>query len=232
MKYREGKMVHLVKSFNYEIKGLDPPKGIVQFYANSFDKKDSDNDIIIRGAFKKTLRENFKRIRHLLDHWESVGVPISIKEDSFGLLTESQLIMGKQIGQETFEEYKVYAELGNTMEHSIRLDIVKFDEDRESKTRTIREAKLWDVSTITKWGANEWTPQVALKQFDTIDKAVKGLELLLKGRFQDDKLEQIEITLNKLKSLISDEPLSTQEGNEPIDVINQFRDGLKLLKDG
>jgi len=217
----------IYKSLNYEIKDLDGPQGIVTFYANSFDKKDSDGDIIIKGSFKKTLKENFKRIRHLLNHYDSIGVPISIKEDNFGLLVQSQLIMGKQIARETFEEYKVYAELENTMEHSIRLDIVKFDEDRESETRIIREAKLWDVSTIDKWGANQWTPQLALKQFDSVEDAIKTLELLLKGRFSEDRLENIEQALNTLKSLIN-EPHSTQD-DEPID-INVMLDKYELFK--
>ena len=224
----EGKKMNIYKSLNYEIKDLDGPQGIVTFYANSFDKKDSDGDIIIKGSFKKTLKENFKRVRHLLNHYDSIGVPISIKEDTFGLLVQSQLIMGKQIARETFEEYKVYAELGNSMEHSIRLDIVKFDEDKESETRIIREAKLWDVSTIDKWGANQWTPQLALKQYGTIEDTIKTLELLLKGRFSEDRLEQIEQTLNTLKSLINDEPHSTQDG-EPID-INVMLEKYELFK--
>lgn len=222
----------MIKSLDYEIKDLDGPKGIVTFYASSFDKEDSDGDTIVRGAYKKTLKENFKRIRHLLDHWDSVGVPMTIKEDSFGLLVQSQLIMGKQLGYELFEEYKVYAELGNTMEHSVRINPIKMEEDRQNNSRILREVKLWDVSSITRWGANEDTPQGPLKHFKSIEETIKGLELLLKGRFSDERLESMEDNLNKLKSLISDEPLSTQEGNEPIDVINQFRDGLKLLKDG
>lgn len=222
----------LIKGFDYEVKDLDGPKGIVTFYASSFDKQDSDGDTIVRGAYRKTIKENFKRIRHLLDHWDSVGVPISIKEDSFGLLVQSQLIMGKQLGSELFEEYKVYAELGNTMEHSVRINPIKMEEDRETNTRIMREVKLWDVSSITRWGANEDTPQGPLKGFKSIDEQIQFLEAMLKGRFQDDKLIQIENTLNSLKSLISDEPsFDTQEADKPT-AIGVFWDGLNFLNDG
>ena len=221
------KMEKKIKYLDYQIKDLDEPKGIVQFYANSFDKKDDDGDIIVKGAFKKTLQENEQRIKHLLDHDTSIGVTKSISEDSFGLDVVSQMIMKKQAGRETFEEYIVYASLNKSMEHSIRISDMKSEEDKDREARIIKEARLWDVSTITKWGANQWTPQGIIKKFKSISDAIEALELMLKGKFSEEKLKNIDKVLSKLKSLI-DEPPSTQI-DEPID-INAMLNECELFK--
>jgi len=52
------------KAFDYEIKELTG-EGLVTFYANAFNNLDSDGDISMPGSFKKTLKENGKRLRHL-----------------------------------------------------------------------------------------------------------------------------------------------------------------------
>ena len=217
------------KDFDYEIKGLDEQKGIVEFYANSFNNKDSDGDIIEKGAFEKSIKENFKRIRHLLNHEKSIGVPIEMKEDSFGLLVKSQLIMGKQIGRETFEEYKAYASVGNSMEHSIGFFTEKEYKDDARKANIIKEVRLMDVTTMETWGANEFTPQVALKKFRSIDDAIETLEMMLKGKFSDERLKDIEEQLKILKSLINEPGDTTQKTGEPIDEVNYLYNNLKLL---
>jgi phage head maturation protease len=63
------------KSFDYSIKGadIDASKGIVTGYFAAFNNKDSDGDIIVKGAFAKTIKErgpqsSKPRIKHLLDH--------------------------------------------------------------------------------------------------------------------------------------------------------------------
>lgn len=152
----------LFKSLNYKLKSVDE-KGIVQFYANSFGKKDGDGDIITKGAFKKSLSENFNRVKHLLNHEKSIGVPMEIVEDDFGLLVTSQLILGKQIGKEAFEEYKVYAELNRSMEHSIGFKTIKNHTDKSMNANVITEVALFDVTTMETWGANPATPQVSVK---------------------------------------------------------------------
>jgi HK97 family phage prohead protease len=193
------------KSLDYQIKDIDTTKGIVEFYSSSFgsgpDDKDSDGDVMVKGAYKKTIQENFKRIRHLKNHQISVGVPLEIKEDDFGLLVKSQLILGKQVAKELFEEYKTYAELGNSMEHSVGFVPINSKEDKENSVNYIREVKLMDVTTMETWGANENTPQGALKRFGSIQNAVDSLDALLKAKLPDSKLEQIENLMNQIKAL-------------------------------
>lgn len=56
----------ILKKFDYKIEDVDTKQGIVKIAVSAFDNKDSDGDIIIKGAWKKTISENLKRIKHLL----------------------------------------------------------------------------------------------------------------------------------------------------------------------
>ena len=67
-----------VKS-NFEIKGADEKKGIVEGYASIFGNIDSDKDMIMPGAFSKTITERGPgsakpRIKHLWQHnsWPNI----------------------------------------------------------------------------------------------------------------------------------------------------------------
>jgi HK97 family phage prohead protease len=225
-----------LKNLDYQIKAVDDKSGIVQFYASSFGERDtdadSDGDVMVKGAYAKTIKENFKRIRHLKNHSVSVGVPKELVEDNFGLLVTSQMILGKQVAKELYEEYKVYAELGNSMEHSVGFIPIKTDNNNESGVNYIKEVKLMDVTTMETWGANQFTPQGAIKQFGSIEQAIETLKAMLNARFQDEKLQQIEDTMNTLKSLVNGEPgKPTRNDDEPA-WFKKLQQTQKILTNG
>ena len=69
--------IYGVKSISMKMEDIDETNRIVKGYLSSFDTLDSDNDIIRKGAFKKSLQErgvdakNNRRIAHLRNHdWE------------------------------------------------------------------------------------------------------------------------------------------------------------------
>jgi HK97 family phage prohead protease len=209
-------------------------QGTVLFYASVFGNKDLGGDVIERGAFAKTISENLKNIRHFKHHdnWKMVGVIQDIKEDSYGLLVSSKLILKTQLGAETYEEYKAMREAGKSMDHSIGYRTIKFEEEnRESEnyTRKLKELKLMEVSTLTAWGMNPLAQTVDVKSFETLNfdellKEQKYFQLLLNCKFTDAKLEDIEKLKNLTESLILSRKPSTQP-NEPIKVI-----GSELIK--
>ena len=85
-----------------KIEDVDKKQGIVIFYTSAFNNKDSDGDIIVKGAFSKSLNEGFKRFRHLKDHRIPVGLPIKEEtfEDDYGLRVASKLFKGIQEADE------------------------------------------------------------------------------------------------------------------------------------
>ena len=72
-----------------QLKDIDYKNGIVSFYHSSFDdEKDSDGDIIQKGSFAKTIRENFQRMKHLYNHDRTLapGVVKEVAEPVAGCL--------------------------------------------------------------------------------------------------------------------------------------------------
>jgi HK97 family phage prohead protease len=199
----------MYKNIKSSIKDLDQ-KGRVVVTANAFNNVDSQMDMSMKGSFSKTLNEHFKRVKWYLNHdtTKLIGVPIEGKETDTHLELVGQLNLNKEIGKDVYEDYKLYAEYGRTLEHSIGVDAIKYN--IEGQVRKVSEWKLWEYSTLTNWGANPDTGLVAIKS----DIDWMNIQLN-KGDYTDEKFLEIEKHLKLLKSLIA-EPQSTQP--EPIDL--------------
>lgn len=226
-----------------DLKDLDD-KGIVTFYFSAFGNKDSDGDIVTKGAFAKTIKENFKRIKHHKNHDPRmiIGVPQEIQEDDFGAWMRSKLILNTTNGKDTYEEYKA----GAITEHSFKYDIIKYDiknaDSEEERERYLNELKLWEASSLTSWGANEMTRLINIKSLSIEDAVIylNKLMKLQKGDFKDEYFKQLELKIievdNHIKSLI--EPpgntLNEPPGNtdEPVSAIRYFRNNLTILNNG
>lgn len=202
------------KDYVSSVKDIDE-KGIVIVAANAIGNVDSDKDMSIDGSFDKTLSEGFKRLKWFLNHDRNLllGVPIEGKQSGKYLEMKGQLNLKKQIAKDTYEDYKLYAEHGKTLEHSIGVEAVKWEQ--QGDTRMVKEWKLWEYSTLTSWGANEDTPMLGIKSADSIIEAIDWLNVMLKkGNYSDEKFLQIEEKINSLKSLFT-EPVVTTQVKEP-----------------
>lgn len=207
----------------YEIKSIggttvdvDIKNGIITGYFASFDNLDSDGDFFTKGAFNKTLKENNKRIYHLLQHDPSkpMGVPNVLNEDSKGLYFETRLTPEQLKVSYIHDSMMLYAS-GVFKEHSVGFRTIKAD--NEDKGRNIKEVQLWEGSTVT-WGANENTPFMGFKSKDDVNEIEKKLKSILKiSQLSDDTYYLAEIALKQLISMVepnnhSSEPLeNTQE---------------------
>lgn len=185
------------KTLEHEVKDLDD-KGVVTFYFNSFNIEDSDKDISHPGSFKKTMNENIKRIRHFKNHTLTAvpGVIKEMGEDTFGAWARSQLILGTKEGDETYLQYKA----GAITEHSFGYDVI--DRDKQDK-RVIKEYRLWEVSSLTGWGANEVTPVIDVKSDESMLKELDKLLKLKRENFTDDFLQKVEQKINYILEHIS-----------------------------
>ena len=74
----------LFKNNSLGIKDIDFNKRTVVGYFSQFGSKDSDGDIITKGAYSKTIKENAVRIAHLLQHniQQPIGKIQSLTEDA------------------------------------------------------------------------------------------------------------------------------------------------------
>jgi HK97 family phage prohead protease len=183
------------------IEDVDDVKGIVTGYFSAFNNIDSDGDVIVSGAYKKTVAENGptgrNRIMHLLQHnpLMPLAKPMELMEDAKGLRFTSK-ITETSYGKDVIKLYKE----GVFNEHSVGFEIVK--SDNKAGYREIREIKLWEGSTVT-WGANPSTPIESMKSWDkpkTEDMLAKFCNILRNGDLTDESMIQLEIGLKQIEN--------------------------------
>jgi uncharacterized protein len=191
----------ILKSFEQSVKDVDTVQGIVSGYFSKFGNKDSDGDIIQKGSYTKTIQENFKRIKHLLDHdrTKAVGVIQELKEDDYGLYYVSKA------GRHTLgQDFLKMAEDGIITEHSVTIVPIKQKQSEELKANIITEVKMMEGSSLQFWGANEMTPIVGVKSESDLFDLINVLEKALRnGTYSDETFKQIEKRYNGLKDIFT-----------------------------
>ena len=160
-------------------------KGIVKIRVSAFGNIDAYGDIMDQKAFNRSIglfnSGANTRIYHLKNHdWgQSIGVPLEIKASDKGLDVVSALNIDKQLGAETFSDYKFRAEHNSTLEHSIGYTVVKEEKSQDLKANVLKEVKLMEYSTLDFYGANPETPLLDLKNLDMKpEELIKRIELL------------------------------------------------------
>lgn len=139
------------KAFKFELESTDE-NGEFSGYAAVFGNRDSGNDIIEKGAFTKTIVEDFDRIKILSQHNDCelpIGKPIELREDEKGLY-----IRGKISNTHKGRDIQTLLKDGVLNELSIGYDAVAFDFDSTQGVRHLKEVRLWEVSIVT-WAMNE-----------------------------------------------------------------------------
>jgi len=241
------------KNLALEIKDIDDKEGIVSGYYAAFDSIDADNDVIKKGAFKKSIQERGplssgnRRIAHLRNHdWDrQIGKILELDEDEYGLKFTSK--MGRSTeGKDALLDYQD----GILREHSIGFnyigDKVKYIEDSEFSDKghfEITEVKLWEGSGVT-FGSNSLTPVIdAAKSSGNYNDLISKIHILeesfmmaLKnGKGTDERLENIEMRFKQIQqlrdSLIIEKPdvKSTLKNEKPDNEQNKKQLFLNLI---
>ena len=195
---------------DWQVKDLNN-KGMVQIAVNAFNNEDSDGDISLPGSFKKTLKENFGRVRWFLNHdvTKLLGVPIKGYEKGDHLVMEAQFNLEKQLAKDTYQDYKLYAEHGKSLEHSVGVQAIKYDIDESKAVRKVSEWKLWEFSTLTHWGANENTPMLGIKSKDELRQLIE--EMANNPNYSDTRKKTIENIYDTLIIKPSDDRISYED---------------------
>jgi HK97 family phage prohead protease len=169
---------------------VDEAAGIVTATVNVLGIIDAGEDIVEKGAFLKTIQENFGRIRALDSHQtrsvlHAVGKPIKLAEISRadlpdqlkndypmatgGLYTETQFMLDDPTSLAVFKRLKE----GYVTEWSIGFEIIQQDyrkvkdvDGKERVVRVIKEARLMEYSCVL-WGMNSATYTETVKSDDS-----------------------------------------------------------------
>ena len=194
-------MIYNYKSFEGNVKDVDSKQGIVSGYFSAFGMVDADGDIMMPGAFKRSIQdwgpEAKGRVKHLLNHDPSqpLGKILELKEDSYGLYYRSQ-VGSHRLGQDFIK----MVESDLIGEHSIGFRILR--EQKAAEANEIHEVMLFEGSSLTAWGANEYTPILGIKSlsdYSKIQQQIKSFEKFIRNSDVTD--ETIELCLIKVRQL-------------------------------
>jgi HK97 family phage prohead protease len=207
-----------LKSLNLGLKDIDTGKREVAFYLSKFDVIDSDNDLITRGAFTKSINErgpnsdSNRKIAFLRFHdWNMpIGKYLQLNEDENGLFAVGKLSKSTD-GNNALIDY----EEGIIREHSIGFkymkDKIRFIEDETKENGgfyQVSEVQLFEGSAVT-FGANEFTNVVEVAKSEDgkegiIEKLSKEIDIVTKsiinGKGTDERLYNLEMKLKFLNS--------------------------------
>lgn len=186
-----------------EISDIDENLGIVKGYGSIFGNVDSDNDIIDKGAYRRTIKNNGKRVKYIYQHdiTKPIGKMRELYEDDKGLGFVAE-VPKTTFGNEVLELMKY----GVIDENSVGIMPVKKDFNDDG-VRVIKEVKLFEISAVTL-ASNEEAKILEVKgESQKIDYYTKRfdnlIKLIRKGNITDDLGYLIEYELEVLKSLIA-----------------------------
>ena len=157
------------KALQFKAEDVSTESRIISGYASTYDL-DQGGDIIVKGAFTKTLETNAKRVKVLWQHDSGtpIGRPVKMQEDERGLYVESYIAKTRQ-GDEALE----LAKEGIIDAMSIGY-MVNESDYKDDGVRVIKELTLMEYSLVT-WGMNEQALITGVKSAD-----VRNLELILR----------------------------------------------------
>jgi len=131
-----------------EIKAVDE-KGTIEGYGSVFGNVDSYSDVVVQGAFAKSIEEakSTGRMPAMLwqhDQEEPIGVWTDLREDERGLYVKGQLA-DTQRGREARELIKLGALSGLSIGYTTR----SYEVDKQNDVRLLTDLELWEVSPVT-----------------------------------------------------------------------------------
>jgi HK97 family phage prohead protease len=167
-----------------ELIDADEKAGIIKGYGSYFGNKDSDNDVIMKGAYKKTIAENGERVKYLYQHDmnQPIGKMTELYEDDKGLVFVAE-IAKTQLGKDVVELMKS----GVITENSV--GIMPIQKNNKGDYREITEVKLYEISAVTL-AANDQAKILDVKGNIDVDKLSKRYDnltkLIRKGDISDE----------------------------------------------
>jgi HK97 family phage prohead protease len=220
----------IFKQTSIGLEDIDESNGIVKGYGSVFNNIDSDNDIILAGAYTKTLQENGSRVRYCNQHRidQPLGKFTELREDGNGLYFVAE-IPKTRLG----EDVLLLMKNGVINENSVGImPIVK--SFRQDGVRELKEVKLYEISCVTL-AANplalitdakgEIDQELLAKRFDVLAKMIK------KENVSDDLGYAIESELMKLKSLFIDiTTVPAPDATLPVDKSEDISEIFNYLK--
>ncbi|MBK3745927.1 HK97 family phage prohead protease [Paraburkholderia aspalathi] len=124
--------------------------GVFSGYGSIFGNRDHGGDIVVAGAFAKSLAEHRQKGSRVKMFWQHdphqpIGKWTELAEDGKGLFVEGKLNMGVQKGREAYALLKD----GDIDGLSIGYSVIDGAADDKQGAFMLRQLKLWEVSVVS-----------------------------------------------------------------------------------
>lgn len=166
--------------------------GIIRGYASTFGNVDLGLDVVDKGAFKKSIKENGGKVPILWQHNpnELLGFNARAEEDDHGLFVEGELNLDVARAREAHSLAKQALRMKTPMGLSIGYGTIKAEPDREKPIiRRLKELKLYEYSQVT-FPMNTEAMITAAKSLGNVDRAKFLLEQLTNNGISREELAQ------------------------------------------
>jgi HK97 family phage prohead protease len=203
-----------------ELSDYDEKNSLVKGYGSYFGNKDADNDVISKGAYQKTIKENGERVKYLYQHnmMQPIGKMKELYEDDRGLVFVAE-VPRTSLGKDVIELMKA----GVITENSV--GILPIQKEDKGDYRELKEVKLFEISAVTL-AANDMAKIMDVKGTQMISDIYKRYDnlckLIRKGNISDEMGFAIESEIYKLKSLFIDATQPIEEITEPVEQKSEF----------
>lgn len=170
---------------------------LIEGYASVFNVVDLVGDVVVPGAFAKTIAERHPRklIKCFYDHFIPIGMPVELREDSRGLFTVNKVSVVPE-GDKVLQ----FVADGVCAHMSFAYDVIGREMVQREGTEPIRrltELRLFEEGPV-HWPANEQAEILGLKELsEALQEAkakVPDLRALLakKGYLRDGELDLVQ----------------------------------------
>lgn len=209
----------------FDIKALDDSeeKGEFSGYGSIFGNKDLGNDVVVEGAFAKSIgKKGAKAVKMLYQHRadEPIGVFDEIIEDRRGLKVKGRLAMGTQRGREVYELMKMGAIDGLSIGY--RVDPKGYDYDDKGKRRYLKSVDLMEISAVTF----PMNPKARVSAVKT-DRTVREWEEVLRDA-ADLSRNEAKVAASAVAKALEQRDAGTQE--MPSEVVSEIEKLTNILK--
>lgn len=196
-----------MKTFVVPVEWKAADDGTVEGYASTFGNVDLQGDVVVKGAFKKTISERVKNgdVALLADHNPStrdvLGTVIQAREDEKGLRFRA-----KFSSVASAQEVRTKLLEGHLKKLSIGYSPINWEYGRgkdDEPVRLLKEVKLYEVSVVV-FPAN---PQAA------VSSVKAAIDQLAEQEGHDDVEDVRELLQQAINRLSKDEDKATDRGN-------------------
>ncbi len=205
------KMTH--KSISLELK-LDEGSRRISGYGSTFGNVDSYNDIVVAGAFAKSIAK--RKVKMMFEHRDLLGLWDVVREDAKGLYLEGN-IPETTLGNDVYK----LAKAGALDSMSIGYRVVESEYDKN--IRILKEIELYEVSLVT-FPAND---QATITNVKSAPQTERDFERFLRdeGKFSHEAAKII--TAKGFKALSGQRDVEASETEQAAKKFAAFLHTLK-----